>query len=132
MTICHPTCHSIRSWPVSVYSAGSWQQPALRGQGFRVVHVHDQNRVLAFHRWVDGEGHDVIVVVHLSTFNRFGYRIGFPSEGEWREAFRWKLDNKHNRYVSIVLSSAIKKWRIVTTAFAPERYNKSVRQRVDR
>ncbi len=64
-----------------------WQQPALRGQGFRVVHVHDQNRVLAFHRWVDGEGHDVIVVVHLSTFNRFGYRIGFPSEGEWREAF---------------------------------------------
>ncbi|MGH9962565.1 MAG: alpha amylase C-terminal domain-containing protein, partial [Pyrinomonadaceae bacterium] len=62
-----------------------WQYPALRGQGFRVVHVHDQNRVLAFHRWVEGEGHDVLVVVHLSTFNRFGYRIGFPSGGEWRE-----------------------------------------------
>jgi len=64
-----------------------WQYPALRGQGFRVVHIHDQNRVLAFHRWVEGEGHDVIVVVHLSTFNRFGYRIGFPSGGEWREIF---------------------------------------------
>ena len=64
-----------------------WQHPALRGQGFRVVHTHDQNRVLAFHRWVEGEGHDVIVVVHLSTFNRFGYRIGFPSSGEWREIF---------------------------------------------
>jgi 1,4-alpha-glucan branching enzyme len=34
-----------------------------------------------------GEGHDVIVVVHLSTFNRFGYRIGFPSGGDWREIF---------------------------------------------
>jgi 1,4-alpha-glucan branching enzyme len=64
-----------------------WRHPALRGQGFRVVHAHDQNRVLAFHRWTEGEGRDVIVVVHLATFNRFGYRIGFPGEGEWREVF---------------------------------------------
>lgn len=63
------------------------QHPALRGQGFRVVHAHDQDRVLAFHRWVEGEGQDVIVVAHLSTFNRFGYRIGFPGGGEWREIF---------------------------------------------
>jgi 1,4-alpha-glucan branching enzyme len=64
-----------------------WRYPALRGQGFRVVQVHDQNRVLAFQRWVEGEGSDVLVVVHLSTFNRFGYRIGFPGGGEWREIF---------------------------------------------
>jgi 1,4-alpha-glucan branching enzyme len=64
-----------------------WRQPALRGQGFRVVHVHDENRVLAFQRWVEGEGHDVLIVVHLSPFNRFGYRIGFPGGGEWREVF---------------------------------------------
>jgi 1,4-alpha-glucan branching enzyme len=64
-----------------------WQHGALRGQGFRVVHVHDDNRVLAFHRWVEGRGEDVIVVVHLATFNRFDYRIGFPDGGEWREVF---------------------------------------------
>jgi 1,4-alpha-glucan branching enzyme len=63
------------------------RHPALRGQGFRVVHVHDRNRVLAFQRWVEGEGHDVLVIVHLSTYNRFGYRIGFPDGGEWREIF---------------------------------------------
>jgi 1,4-alpha-glucan branching enzyme len=61
--------------------------PGLRGQGFRAVHAHDQNRVLVFHRWVEGAGHDVIVVAHLAPFNRFGYRIGFPSGGEWREVF---------------------------------------------
>ncbi|HET9764185.1 MAG TPA: alpha-amylase family glycosyl hydrolase [Casimicrobiaceae bacterium] len=61
--------------------------PALRGQGFRVVHVHDENRVLAFQRWVEGEGRDVLVVAHLAPFNRFGYRIGFPGGGEWREIF---------------------------------------------
>jgi 1,4-alpha-glucan branching enzyme len=68
-----------------------WREPALRGQGLRVVHAHDRNRVLAFHRWTEGEsqgaGRDVIVVAHLATFNRFGYRIGFPGAGEWREVF---------------------------------------------
>jgi 1,4-alpha-glucan branching enzyme len=64
-----------------------WNQPALRGQGFRVVHAHNENRVLAFHRWVEGEGRDVLVVVHLSPNNRFNYRIGFPGPGFWREVF---------------------------------------------
>lgn len=61
--------------------------PGLRGDGFRVVHVHDQNRVLAFHRWVKEQGHDVMVVAHLAPFHRFGYRIGFPIGGNWREVF---------------------------------------------
>jgi 1,4-alpha-glucan branching enzyme len=61
--------------------------PALRGQGFRAAHVHDQNRVLAFHRWVEGEGHDLLVVVHLADFTRVGYRLGFPGGGDWRELF---------------------------------------------
>ena len=36
---------------------------------------------------MEGEGRDVIVVIHLANFNRFDYRIGFPAEGEWREVF---------------------------------------------
>ena len=60
---------------------------ALRGSGFRVTHVHDQNRVLAFHRWVEGEGRDVMVLLHLSNFTRVGYQIGLPGEGTWREVF---------------------------------------------
>jgi 1,4-alpha-glucan branching enzyme len=63
------------------------QLAGLRGNGFRVLHVHDENRVLAFHRWVEGAGHDVIVVVHLAPFNRFDYRVGFPDGGSWREVF---------------------------------------------
>ena len=64
-----------------------WRHGGLRGQGFRVVHVHDSNRLLAFHRWVEGSGEDVVVVVHLAPYNRFGYRIGLPGGGEWREVF---------------------------------------------
>ena len=64
-----------------------WKYQGLRGQGFRVIHAHDHDRVLAFHRWAEGAGGDVLVVVHLATFTRFDYRIGFPGGGEWREVF---------------------------------------------
>ncbi|MBX3341467.1 MAG: alpha amylase C-terminal domain-containing protein, partial [Nitrospira sp.] len=61
--------------------------PALRGRGFRTTHVHDHNRVLAFHRWIEGEGQDVVVILHLANFTRVGYQIGLPGEGTWREVF---------------------------------------------
>ena len=64
-----------------------WLCPGLRGRGLRVLHMHDEQRILAFHRWVEGTGQDVIVVVHLSTFHRYNYRIGFPAAGRWREVF---------------------------------------------
>ena len=44
-------------------------------------------KILTFHRWVEGEGHDLLVVVHLADFTRVGYRLGFPGGGDWREVF---------------------------------------------
>jgi 1,4-alpha-glucan branching enzyme len=63
-----------------------WVLPALRGEGYAVVHVCDQNRVLAFQRWTD-EGGDAIVVVSLADDTKYGYEIGFPGGGHWREVF---------------------------------------------
>lgn len=59
----------------------------LRGQSFHVIHAHDQNRVLAFHRWVEHEGHDAVVVVNLAPRHLYHYRIGLPFAGRWNEAF---------------------------------------------
>jgi 1,4-alpha-glucan branching enzyme len=64
-----------------------WQYPALRGEGYALVHAHDENRVLAFQRWVPGVGGDVIVAVSLAEHTRHGYAIGFPGGGFWREVF---------------------------------------------
>jgi 1,4-alpha-glucan branching enzyme len=65
------------------------KQPGLRGDGVDVFHVHEDNRVLAFQRWVPGVGRDVIVVVSLNegTFYDRSYRLGFPSGGHWEEVF---------------------------------------------
>jgi 1,4-alpha-glucan branching enzyme len=64
-----------------------WQLPALLSEGYALIHAHDENRVLAFQRWVPGEGGDVVVVVSLALDTKYGYEIGFPTGGYWREMF---------------------------------------------
>jgi 1,4-alpha-glucan branching enzyme len=61
--------------------------PGLRGDGLNVFHVHNENRVLAFHRWVEGLGADVVVVANLREETWWGYDLGFPRPGQWNEAF---------------------------------------------
>jgi 1,4-alpha-glucan branching enzyme len=41
------------------------------------------------HRWLEGVGRDIIVVVSLNerTFNEPNYQLGFPQGGRWLEAF---------------------------------------------
>lgn len=61
--------------------------PALAAEGCCVLHTHSENRVLAIHRWVEGQGDDVIGVFNLRDSAWFGYDIGFPTAGEWLEVF---------------------------------------------
>jgi 1,4-alpha-glucan branching enzyme len=63
------------------------QHPALRGEGFRVFHMHNANRVLAFHRWWPGEGQDIVIIANLSEHTYSSYQLGFPRSGRWAEAF---------------------------------------------
>lgn len=62
-------------------------QPGLRGAGLGVIHVHNANRILAFQRWVPGEGRTVVVVVSLAETTWYDYRVGFPLAGTWSEVF---------------------------------------------
>jgi 1,4-alpha-glucan branching enzyme len=56
----------------------------LTGQGIEVHHVHNENKVLAFHRWAEGgPGDSVIVVANLANQSWEGYRVGLPAAGSW-------------------------------------------------
>jgi 1,4-alpha-glucan branching enzyme len=63
------------------------RQPGLRGEGCNVFHVHNDNRVLAFQRWVEGTGLDVVIALSLSESTWYNYQIGFPGSGRWIEVF---------------------------------------------
>jgi 1,4-alpha-glucan branching enzyme len=64
-----------------------WNQPALRGPNINVFHVHNVNRVIAFHRWIEGQGRDVVVVASFNDSPFFNYQLGFPRGGAWAELF---------------------------------------------
>jgi 1,4-alpha-glucan branching enzyme len=56
----------------------------LRGENINIFHVNYEDKVIAYHRWMDGgAGDDVVVVANFSTFPRPSYNIGFPREGTW-------------------------------------------------
>ena len=76
------------------------RHPALRGEGIHVFHVHNDNRVIAFQRWVEGVGRDVVVVASLSeeSYYDHGYQIGFPSSGHWNEVFNSDI---YDRYFNL-------------------------------
>jgi len=59
----------------------------LNGEGVRAFLRHRIDRVIAFQRWVEGVGQDVVVVASLNELTLRGYRVGFPSSGLWREVF---------------------------------------------
>jgi 1,4-alpha-glucan branching enzyme len=63
------------------------RHPALRGEGLNVFDVDPANRVLAFQRWVEGLGRDVVVVATFSETTLYNYRLGFPRPGRWLEVF---------------------------------------------
>jgi 1,4-alpha-glucan branching enzyme len=64
-----------------------WNQPALRGDNVNPFHVDDSNRVMAYHRWLEGIGQDVVVVATLAEATWYNYSVGFPRSGEWAEVF---------------------------------------------
>jgi 1,4-alpha-glucan branching enzyme len=77
------------------------QFEALRGDRVNPYYVNDDDRVMAFQRWIDGVGGDVVVVVSLAEFTRSNYRVGMPGPGVWREVFNSDTyDNFPNPWVA--------------------------------
>jgi 1,4-alpha-glucan branching enzyme len=80
-----------------------WDQSALRGDNVNPFHVHDQNRVIAFHRWLEGTGNEVIVVATLAETTWYDYAIGFPYSGAWAEVFN---SDVYDNWVNPVVAGA--------------------------
>lgn len=75
--------------------------PALRGAAINVFHVHQDNRIIAFHRWLEGAGRDVLIVASLNESTQWNYQLGFPGIGRWLEVFNSDYyDNQPNPRVA--------------------------------
>ena len=52
-----------------------------------MFHVHNRNRVIAFQRWIEGIGREVVVAASLNESTYWSYWLGFPGPGRWLEVF---------------------------------------------
>jgi 1,4-alpha-glucan branching enzyme len=64
-----------------------WTYNSLRGELVQPFLINDYDRVIGFHRWLEGSGDDVIVIASLAEQTKWNYPVGFPFGGFWKEVF---------------------------------------------
>lgn len=65
----------------------------LTGRNINLMHVDQDNKVIAYHRWKEGGSRDdVVVVVNFGNRRHDQYVIGMPTNGKWKVRFNstWK------------------------------------------
>jgi len=66
----------------------SGHSEGLRGSNVNTHHVNNTNKIIAYHRWMNGgSGDDVVVVANFKNATFMNYRIGLPRSGGWTVAF---------------------------------------------
>lgn len=60
----------------------------LQGPNINLFHVNENDKVLAYHRWLGGgPKDDVVVVVNFGAAQRENYSLNFPQNGIWKVRF---------------------------------------------
>jgi 1,4-alpha-glucan branching enzyme len=65
----------------------------LTGQNINILHLNEENKVLAYHRWENGGvNDDVIVIINFANREQKDYWLDFPRTGSWKVLFNsnWK------------------------------------------
>jgi 1,4-alpha-glucan branching enzyme len=70
----------------------------LTGQSFAILHLNEETKILAYHRWDQGGAcDDVVVIFNLANRMQKDYFINFPRPGIWQVRFNsdWKGYSPH-------------------------------------
>lgn len=60
----------------------------LTGKNINLMHVDENNKVIAYHRWKEGGAYDdVVVVVNFGNRQHATYDLSFPRTGSWHVRF---------------------------------------------
>jgi hypothetical protein len=49
--------------------------------------LHNHDRIIVVHRWLEGEGRDLLVVASFNEVTLDGYPVDLPWPGRWQEVF---------------------------------------------
>ena len=78
---------------------GNNETKGLSGQNVNVFHVNNNDKLVAFHRWMNGgAGDDVIVISNFRNQSWGKYRIGLPRAGVWKVRFNSDWDGYSDEF----------------------------------
>lgn len=76
----------------------------LTGQHTEILHLDNDRKIIAFHRWMEGGTRDsTVVIMNFSYQSIDAYKINFPYEGAWKIRFNsdWQgYDTEFNNHFS--------------------------------
>lgn len=65
----------------------------LQGQNISIMHLNEESKLLAYHRWHNGgPGDDVLVIMNFANRTQKDYAVNVPRDGRWIVRFNsdWK------------------------------------------
>jgi len=76
----------------------------LRGQNFNLMHVDENNKVMAYHRWkAGGPKDDVVVVINFSKHLHQEYVLSLPRDGIWTARFNSTWEGYASDFKNIIV-----------------------------
>ena len=93
-------------------------QDALRGSGARVSRAANYDRIIVMHRWIEGEGQDVVVVANFAEQPKQGYAIGLPFAGDWLELLNSDVYDNFPNPVPVGNGGRLRAWNEPLDGFA--------------
>lgn len=80
----------------------------LTGQDINLMHVDEDNKVIAFHRWdKGGPKDDVVVVVNFGDRQHKTYALKFPRSGTWRVRFNSSWKGYHQDFKEVAIAETV-------------------------
>lgn len=83
-----PGIHQLYRRLIELRTNRSGVTRGLTGNNTNAFHLNNGDKMIAFHRWLDGgPGDDVVVVANFANITWDNYRIGLPRGGDWKLHF---------------------------------------------
>lgn len=92
----------------------------LRGQSFTILHLNEETKVMAYHRWDQGGPRDdVIVVINFANVAYKDYTINLPRSGIWKVRFNSDWKGYSPEFLDTKISETECKDGLATVAIGP-------------
>jgi 1,4-alpha-glucan branching enzyme len=90
---------------ITLRTNGTGLSRGLTGGNTNLIHLDEENKVIAYHRWANGGPmDDTVVVINFGNKMHPNYVLGLPRDGVWKIRFNSTLDGYSPDFKDILVT----------------------------